>query len=147
MHAEEVIKKLSYEELKELKNELGLKEFVRCLTGEEALRELYAKSSLNASGVYAEYTDWGSKTIVPSLAGVKIDIKPVPGQKLEKILENLKRYLSETVFSDAEVVVHSMYSSGYTKLGEPIARASVEATREVYGRDPSSTPSESRRRR
>ncbi|MEM2551782.1 MAG: M20/M25/M40 family metallo-hydrolase [Sulfolobales archaeon] len=138
--AEELIKKLSYEELEELKSELGLKEFVRGLTGEEALRELYTKPSLNASGVYAGYTGRGSKTIVPSLAGVKIDIRPVPGQTPEKILENLKRYLSETGFSDAEVVVHSMYPSGYTKPGEPIVRASVEAAREVYGRDPELAP-------
>ncbi|MEM4985296.1 MAG: M20/M25/M40 family metallo-hydrolase, partial [Sulfolobales archaeon] len=117
-----------------------LKEFVRGLTGEEALRELYTKPSLNASGVYAGYTGRGSKTIVPSLAGVKIDIRPVPGQTPEKILENLKRYLSETGFSDAEVVVHSMYPSGYTKPGEPIVRASVEAAREVYGRDPELAP-------
>lgn len=138
--ADVLIKTMSYNELDEMKNELGLREFVRGLSGEEALRELHTKPSLNVSGLYAGYTGRGSKTIVPSLAGVKIDIRPVPGQRPEKILENLKKYLSDNGFSDAEVVVHSMYPSGYTKPGEPVVRASVEAAREVYGRGPELTP-------
>lgn len=138
--SESLIEKLSDEELEEMKRELGLREFVRGLSGRAALRELYTKPSLNVSGLYAGYTGRGSKTIVPSLAGVKIDIRPVPGQRPEKILENLRRYLSDVGFPDAEIVVHSMYPSGYTRPGEPVVRASVDAAREVYGRDPELTP-------
>lgn len=138
--SEDLIRRSGYEELEELKRELGLKEFIRGLSGEEALRELYTKPSLNVSGLYAGYTGKGSKTIVPSLAGAKIDIRPVPGQKPEKILENLRRYLSETGFSDVEIVVHSMYPSGYTKPSESVVKASVEAAREVYGQDPKLAP-------
>ncbi len=138
--AEELIGRMSYEELEELKRELGLREFVRGLSGEEALRELYTKPSLNVSGLYAGYTGRGSKTIVPSMAGVKIDIRPVPGQRPERILERLREYLDSLGFPDAEVVVRSMYPSGYTRPGEPIVRASVEAAREVYGVEPELAP-------
>ncbi|MCS7098990.1 MAG: M20/M25/M40 family metallo-hydrolase, partial [Sulfolobales archaeon] len=138
--AEELIKNLSYSELEELKRELSLKEFVRGLSGVEALRELYTKPSLNVSGLYAGYTGRGSKTIVPSVAGVKIDIRPVPGQNPEKILKNLRNYLSGLGFSDAEILVHSAYPSGYTRAGEAVVRASVEAAREVYARNPELTP-------
>ncbi len=138
--AEELIMKMNLEELEEMKEELGLKEFVGGLRGFEALKELHTKPSLNVSGLYAGYTGKGSKTVVPSIAGAKIDIRPVPGQKPEKILENLRRYLSELGFSDAEVVVRSMYPAGYTKPGEAIVRASVEAAREVYGLDPEIIP-------
>ncbi len=138
--AEELIKRMSYGELEELKRELNLKEFVRGLSGEEALRELYTKPSLNVSGLYSGYTGRGSKTIVPSVAGVKIDIRPVPGQKPERILERLREYLNSLGFSDAEVVVHSMYPAGYTKPSEPVVRASAEAAMEVYGADPELAP-------
>ncbi|MCX8185384.1 MAG: M20/M25/M40 family metallo-hydrolase [Sulfolobales archaeon] len=138
--AEELIKNLCPSELEELKKELSLREFVRGLSGVEALRELYTKPSLNVSGLYSGYTGRGSKTIVPSVAGVKIDIRPVPGQKPEKILENLRKYLNDLGFSDAEVVVHSMYPSGYTKPSEAIVRASVEAAVDTYGRSPELTP-------
>ncbi|MEM0014771.1 MAG: M20/M25/M40 family metallo-hydrolase [Zestosphaera sp.] len=138
--AEELIKQVNYEELEEMKKELGIKEFVRGLRGLEALRELLLKPSLNVSGLYSGYTGKGSKTIVPSLAGVKIDIRPVPGQKPEKILEGLKRYLEGLGYGDAEITIHSMYPSGYTKPGERVVRASVEAAREIYGRDPEVAP-------
>ena len=138
--AEELIKRMDLEELEETKRELGLKEFVGGLSGFEALKELHTKPSLNVSGLYAGYTGRGSKTVVPSVAGAKIDIRPVPGQKPEKILRNLREYLSESGFSDAEVIVRSMYPAGYTKPGETIVKASVDAAREVYGLDPELVP-------
>jgi acetylornithine deacetylase/succinyl-diaminopimelate desuccinylase-like protein len=138
--AEELLRNLSYAELEELKSELGLKEFVRGLEGLEALRELYTKPSLNVSGLYAGYTGRGSKTIVPSVAGVKIDIRPVPGQNPAKILENFRRYLTRLGFTDVEVSVESMYPAGYTRHTEAIVQASVRAAREVYGKDPELTP-------
>ena len=138
--AEELLRRLSYAELEEMRSELGLREFVRGLEGLEALRELYTKPSLNVSGLYAGYTGRGSKTIVPSVAGVKVDIRPVPGQSPAKILENLRRYLARLGFTDVEVQVESMYPAGYTKYAEPIVQASVRAAREVYGKDPELTP-------
>ncbi len=138
--AEEMIRGLDFDELEELKKELGLKEFVKGLAGVDALRELYTKPSLNVSGLYAGYTGKGSKTIVPSLAGVKIDIRPVPGQDPTKILERLKDYLSKLGFSDAEIVVHGMYPSGYTRASEKIVRDSIKAAEEVYSRPPAVYP-------
>ncbi len=138
--AEELIKQIDYRELEKMAGELGLKGFVRGLRGVEALRELYTKPSLNVSGLYSGYTGKGSKTIVPSVAGVKIDIRPVPGQNPEKILNNIKQYLRDLGYHDVEVLVESMYPAGYTKPSEEIVKASVKAAREAYGLDPRLTP-------
>lgn len=138
--AEELVKNLDYRELEEMISYLGLKEFVGGLKGVNALRELYMKPSLNVSGLYSGYTGKGVKTIVPSVAGVKIDIRPVPGQTPEKILESLKRYLRELNYSDVDVIIHSMYPAGYTKPNEEIVRASVKAAKEVYYTDPKLIP-------
>ncbi|MEM4971749.1 MAG: M20/M25/M40 family metallo-hydrolase, partial [Sulfolobales archaeon] len=137
---EELIRKMDLSELEEMARELGLREFVGGVKGYDALRKLYLEPSLNVSGLYSGYTGKGSKTIVPSIAGAKIDIRPVPGQDPEKILDRLKRYIAEKGFGDAEIVVHSMYRSGYTSPHEKIVKASIEAAVEAYGREPSVSP-------
>jgi acetylornithine deacetylase/succinyl-diaminopimelate desuccinylase-like protein len=137
---EELIRKMDFSELEEMARELGLREFVGGVKGYDALKKLYLEPSLNVSGLYSGYTGKGSKTIVPSIAGAKIDIRPVPGQDPEKILDRFKKYIAEKGFEDAEIVVHSMYRSGYTNPYEKIVRASVEAAVEAYGKEPSIAP-------
>lgn len=139
-HGEDLISRLGPEELESLKEELGIRSFVRGLGGAEALRELYLSPSLNVAGLYSGYTGKGSKTIVPSLAGAKIDIRPLPGQDPQAILERLRSYLAERGFGDAEIHVHSSYRAGYTKHSEEIVRASVRAAVQAYGLEPSLTP-------
>lgn len=137
---EELIRNMDFSELEEMARELGLREFVGGVRGLDALRKLYLEPSLNVSGLYAGYTGKGSKTIVPSIAGAKIDIRPVPGQDPEKILARLREYLRASGFGDAEIVVHSMYRSGYTDPGEKIVRASIRASLRAYGKEPSISP-------
>lgn len=139
-NAEELVKHLNYEALEGMMYELGLKEFVGKLRGVDVLRELYMKPSLNISGLYSGYTGKGVKTIVPSLAGVKIDIRPLPGQDPKKILDLLTQYLRRLNYNDVEILVDSMYPAGYTKHGEEIVRASVRAAKDAYGVDPKLLP-------
>jgi len=139
-NAEELLKGLDPEELNALKEELGIKEFVGGVEGLEAYRKLLLTPSLNVSGLYAGYTGKGSKTIVPSKAGVKIDIRPIPGQDPQKILNVFKEYLKSQGFADAEVFVESMYRSGYTNPKEAIVKASVKAAEEAYGKPPKVMP-------
>ncbi len=136
VEAEELLKEMDIGELDELKKKLGIKEFAEGLSGFEALRKLHLLPSLNVSGLYAGYTGKGSKTIVPSIAGVKIDIRLVPGQKPDKIIEKFKEFLKENGFGNAEVIIHGAYPSGYTKPDESIVRASVAAGEKVYGAKP-----------
>lgn len=138
--AEELIRHIDPEDLKAVRKELGLDRFVNGLDGIDALRELYMKPSLNVSGLYSGYTGKGSKTIVPSVAGVKIDIRPLPGQKPEKILEIFTKYLRELGYSNTEIIVHGMYPAGYTEPDEEIVRASINAAEEVYGKYPKVLP-------
>ncbi len=139
-NAEELIKFLNFEVLESMMYELGLKEFVGGLRGVDLLRELYMKPSLNISGLYSGYTGKGTKTIVPSIAGVKVDIRPLPGQSPEKILDLLIQYLRKLNYHDVEILVDSMYPAGYTKRDEGIVKASVKAAKNVYGVDPQLLP-------
>ncbi len=137
---EKLLERVDVDELEALKEELGIKEFVGGLRGFEALKALHLSPSLNISGLYSGYTGKGSKTIVPSEAAVKLDIRLVPGQDPKEILENTVKYLKTLGFYDVEVHVESMYRAGYTKPSERIVEASIEAAKQAYGIEPHLTP-------
>ena len=137
---EELLLKVDVGELESMKEELGIREFVRGLRGFEALKALYLSPSLNVSGLYSGYTGKGSKTIVPSEAGAKIDIRLVPGQDPRIVLGNLVNYIKLRGYDDVEIHVESMYKSGFTKPDEDIVRASFDAGKQVYGVEPQLLP-------
>jgi acetylornithine deacetylase/succinyl-diaminopimelate desuccinylase-like protein len=137
---EELLNQMDVSELEALREELGIKEFIGGLSGLEALKALHLGPSLNISGLYSGYTGKGSKTIVPSEAAVKLDIRLVPGQDPKKILEATVKYIEALGFKDAEIYVESMYKAGYTKPGEAIVEASIDAAEQAYGLKPHVTP-------
>lgn len=132
----ELLKRLGSEDLEELKERLGIEKFNAGLEGFEAVKALHLLPSINISGIYGGYIGKGSKTVVPSTAGVKIDIRLVPKQNPEKILNNLKQFIEGQGIKKYELFVHGMYPAGYTKPGEDIVRASIEAAEKVYGNQP-----------
>ena len=138
--ADELIQKLDPSQLEKMKEDLGIKEFVGGLKGYDAYKALLTSPSLNVCGIYSGYIGKGSKTVIPSYAMAKIDIRPVPGQDPGKLLEKTKKYLVENGFDDVDIEVHSMYPSGYSKPDEAIVKASISAAVDVYGSDPQVTP-------
>ncbi|MEM1685206.1 MAG: M20/M25/M40 family metallo-hydrolase [Acidilobaceae archaeon] len=135
-----MLREVDIGDLEAMASALGIKEFVGGVRGVEALRRLYLMPSLNVSGLYSGYTGKGSKTIVPSTASIKIDVRLVPGQKPDVIMGSILEYLKSRGFQDIEVKIESMYPSGYTKPGEPIVKASIDAALEAYGVKPEVLP-------
>ncbi len=132
----ELLKMLDSEDLEELKKMLGIEKFNADLEGFEALKALHLLPSINVSGIYAGYIGKGSKTVIPSIAGIKIDIRLVPKQNPEKILNSLKQFIERQGIKKYDLFVYGMYPAGYTKPSEDIVRASVEAAKKVYGNQP-----------
>ena len=132
---EELLRKVPFDE-EAMKRDLGLKEFVGGVTGLEALRQLYLMPALNISGIYGGYTGEGGKTVIPARAGMKVDIRLVPGQDPDDIFERLRAYLAEKGFGDVELHVHSSYPAGFTRPDEPVVVASARAAERVYGVPP-----------
>ncbi len=142
--ASELLEKMGIERiehLEEMKKQLGIREFNEGLEGIEALKKLHLSPSINVSGLYAGYIGKGSKTVVPSIAGAKIDIRLVPGQDPDEILSEFKKFMEEKGLGDAELVLHgNAYPAGYTSPDEDIVRASVDAARTIYGTEPVLVP-------
>lgn len=116
---------------------LGLSEFLGGRTGDKLLEKLYYEPTCNICGFSSGYEGEGSKTVLPSSAAVKIDIRLVPGQEPDRIYDLLVKHLDKHGFGDIEVIKHSGCPAFRTDASAPFCRAVVDGLTELYGETPS----------
>jgi len=131
--AREIARDFPADDIGKLKEVLDINDFVSGLKDREAFLKIVTEPSLNICGVYGGYTKEGSKTIVPSEAVAKMDMRPLPGQDPNKILNDFTEYLKEIGYGDVEVKVYSIYRSGYTRPDAEIVRVAKESAVNTYG--------------
>ena len=118
-----------------LKASWGVEAFDRNLTGKEALKEYLLRPTANIAGIQSGYTGPGSKTIVPSEAFVKMDIRLVAGQSPEPVLELLRSHLRKRGFENVEIAYLNGVEAAKTPISSPVVRTAVETWRELGARD------------
>jgi acetylornithine deacetylase/succinyl-diaminopimelate desuccinylase-like protein len=118
-----------------LKESWGVEAFDRNLTGKEALKEYLLRPTANIAGIQSGYTGPGSKTIVPSEAFVKMDIRLVAGQSPEPVLELLRSHLRKRGFENVEIAYLNGVEAAKTPISSPVVRTAVETWRELGTRD------------
>lgn len=111
----------------------GLEEFLGGARGAEVLRRLYYSPAMNISGLGAGYQGEGSKTVLPSVAMAKLDVRLVPEQRPERVLGAIERHLQRGGFGDIELRCTEGYPAGRTPMDDPYVGLVAEAAREVYG--------------
>jgi len=121
---------------------LGLKQFLLGLTGVELGVKSLFQPTCTICGLTSGYQGPGSKTVLPKVARAKVDFRLVPKQDPEKILAAVKAHLAKHGFGDVEVMVHSAEPAGRTSLDDPIAEVLIETAREIYGVEPSVSPTQ-----
>lgn len=93
------------------------------------------------NGIWSGYTGPGSKTVNPSVARAKLDLRLIPGQRPDDIYDKLVRHLRTRGFEDVTVVKDpAVFEPASSSIDSPIARSTLRATREVYGVDPDVFP-------
>jgi acetylornithine deacetylase/succinyl-diaminopimelate desuccinylase-like protein len=98
---------------------------------------LLFEPTCNICGIWGGYSGPGSKTIVPSNAGVKIDFRLVPHQDPQAILANLRQYLSDQGFDDVEVIeLEGTEFPAQSSIDTPLVQALQRSARLVYGNEP-----------
>ena len=131
----EHISKIEFDTQK-LKENLGLKQLLLGLEGQEALKRHLYSPTCNICGLISGYTGPGGKTVLPSKAIAKIDFRLVPNQDPEDIYNKLKKYLKSKGFNDIEVKLLGKLYPAKTPLNSPIVKATVNAAIKVYGKPP-----------
>jgi acetylornithine deacetylase/succinyl-diaminopimelate desuccinylase-like protein len=101
---------------------------------------LYAPTC-NICGMWSGYQGSGSKTVLPAMAGAKLDFRLVPDQDPQTILTLLERHLTEQGFGDVEVsTLEAPSRPAQSSLETPLVDALVRSARFVYGIEPHVLP-------
>jgi len=136
----ELLERIPFDD-EEMKEDLGLPELLGGVKGTEAVRSLLYSPTCTICGMVAGYTGEGSKTVLPSEAGVKLDFRLVPNLKPEVVLELLRKHLDRRGFDDVEIVGFSAEHPAKSSPDAPVARAAIQAATIVYGQEPVVYPS------
>jgi acetylornithine deacetylase/succinyl-diaminopimelate desuccinylase-like protein len=129
----ECLRLIPFEE-KELKEELGLKQFLKGVSGFEALKVLLYQPTCTINGLLAGYTGKGSKTVLPHEAMAKLDFRLVPNQKPDEIFNKLVLHLKRHGFEDLEVIRHGSTEPAKTPLSDPFVSLVAKTAEKVYGK-------------
>lgn len=120
----------------ELRRYFGVEEFLPGRESNDFYFNLVSEPTCNIAGFSAGFTGDGSKTVLPARAAAKMDIRLVPDQKPEDILEKLRRHLDDQGFSDIEVISHHFLEPSRTPIDHPAVSIIKDSLRDVYGLEP-----------
>jgi acetylornithine deacetylase/succinyl-diaminopimelate desuccinylase-like protein len=119
-----------------MKAEFGVDRFVRDLTGQDLMVELYFKPTCTICGMQSGYTGEGLKTVLPSTATVKIDFRLVPDLTPEIVRDLVRAHLDRRGFSDIEILPADGVRPARSPLDAPFVQTAIEAARATYGEEP-----------
>lgn len=129
------INSMEYNE-EHVKRTYGINQFIQEVTGYALKEKLTAEPTCTICGFESGYIGQGSKTVLPSIAKVKIDFRLVPNQTPTKIAELLRNHLDEHGYSDIEI--HTFHG-GYpfnTDPNNPFVQIVLDSISEVYEEEP-----------
>lgn len=115
----------------------GIERFVDDVKGAEFRRRIFLEPAVNINGVHSGYGGDGAKTIVPSEAQAKLDVRLVPHQDPHEVLELFRSHFASRGFADVELrVLEHLEHPVRAAVDHPFVDAAVAALREVYGKEP-----------
>ncbi|OGL69044.1 MAG: hypothetical protein A3J27_05330 [Candidatus Tectomicrobia bacterium RIFCSPLOWO2_12_FULL_69_37] len=92
--------------------------------------------TLSICGLTSGYGGPGTKTVIPSQASAKIDMRLVKNQTPPEIFEKFRAHARRRGFGDLEAVQLLTYHPSKTPLDHPMSEAVIAAVREVFGKEP-----------
>lgn len=126
---------LPYDE-KEMRKIHGVGAFVRGLTGTQLKVKHFLEPTCTICGLTSGYQGAGSKTVLPAVAGAKLDFRLVPDLTPKLVRELLRAHLDKRGFTDIEIEGHHGEMPSRWPADTEVARASIAALRATYGADP-----------
>ena len=88
-----------------------------------SIERLISQPTINIQGLVSGYMGPGGKTVLPSRAEAKIDLRLVPNMTKDEVVSKLKAHLTKRGFSDVKVVVSGGYGPTQTEENSALVRA------------------------
>jgi acetylornithine deacetylase/succinyl-diaminopimelate desuccinylase-like protein len=107
----------------EVKKALGVSRWIDGLPWRESLERLVSQPTVNIEGLVAGYTGPGGKTVLPSRAVAKLDLRLVPNMTVADALPKLRAHLEKHGFGDIEVNMTGGYDPNETAEESGVIRA------------------------
>ncbi len=107
------------------KKQLGVQHWIDDLGWQAANERLVSQPTVNIEGLVGGYTGPGGKTVLPHRAVAKIDMRLVPGMKMDDAVAALKAHLVKRGFGDIEVNVSGGYDPTSTKANARLIQAQL----------------------
>jgi acetylornithine deacetylase/succinyl-diaminopimelate desuccinylase-like protein len=117
--------KVNHTKEADVKKLMGVQTWVRDLSYRDALERLASQPTVNIEGMYAGYTGPGGKTILPSKATAKLDLRLVPDQTAAEAEAKLRAHLAKRGYGDIEVNVTGGYDPTQTDENSSLIKASA----------------------
>ena len=114
----------------------GIERFINGVEGAEALRVFLYEPTCTISGFRSGYIEPGQKTVLPSTAMVKLDMRLVPDLSPELALRLVQEHLDRRGFQDIEVESLGSLPAARSPLDAEIVGAAKAAAVAVYGHEP-----------
>lgn len=131
----ELIKKIPFV-TKNLKKELGLKEFLNGIHGFDLLKRHLFEPTFNVAGITTGYQGSGHKTVLPKIARAKFDIRLVPNMSPKDVVAKLRKHLDRHGFGDVEIYDIRSYPAARTPHTHPYVGMAAGISRELWGMEP-----------
>ena len=106
---------------------MGVKHWLRDEDWEHSLQRFCGRPTVNIEGLVAGYTGPGGKTVLPTRAVAKLDLRLVPDMTAEGALAALKKHLEKRGFGDIEVNMTGGYDPTTTSADSPFVRLQQDA--------------------
>ena len=108
-----------------VKKQYGVPHWIDDLSFQAAYERLVSQPTINIEGLVGGYTGPGGKTVLPHRAVAKLDMRLVPGMKLDDAVAALKAHLAKRGYADIEVNVSGGYDPTSTKADARLIQAQV----------------------
>ena len=132
----EAVTRIPYDE-ETLLRHFGIREFLPGRKTRDYYHNLVFEPTCNIAGIISGYTGPGSKTVLPSTASVKMDIRLVPKQDPDDIHRKLRAHLDAQGFPEIDITMsHGTIQPSRTPIDHPAVAIVRESVRNVYGQEP-----------
>ncbi len=130
----EVVAAMPLARLDDDRREYGVERFIGGRDGLEAFHARTFTPTLNVQGLWSGFIGEGDKTITPAEADARLDIRIVPDQVPEEVVDALRRHLDRAGFGDVEVRLEEAEPAWWTPPDHPLLDAAARASEAVTGK-------------